>query len=158
MPQEFRLEQLKDSHHLAARAVYADAIESHGGDLYSKKQIAAWSALAWLPGILDRPLNEGNGWAIFENEALAAFAVRFPQNRLALLYCRGKSIRRGYATILLHQVELDARAEGQKNLFADASLFSYSLLLKYSWSIIYPEKISIGGIEFDRYLMKKVLD
>ena len=31
------------------RDIYADAIESQAGMLYSQQQVQAWSALAWLP-------------------------------------------------------------------------------------------------------------
>ena len=63
------------------RDIYADAIESQAGMLYSQQQVQAWSALAWLPGVLDRTFQEGSGWISGEG---AAFAIRYPATRLAL--------------------------------------------------------------------------
>ena len=152
-----QLQPLRSSDCLAVREVYADAIESQGEIFYTKKQIQAWAALAWLPGILDPPLFHGRGWKSLENEDIAAFAVRYPLDRLALLYCRGCFCRRGHASLLLDHVEQEACDEGQTRLVTEASLFSYPLLLGRGWKYISSEKIEIGGVSFERYLMEKNL-
>jgi len=46
---------------MALREVYEDAIRTCDKSLYSQEQIEAWSALAYLPGILDTPLKRGVG-------------------------------------------------------------------------------------------------
>ena len=153
----YQLQPLRPSDCIAVRDIYADAIESQGEDLYTKEQIQAWVGLAWLPGVLDTPLTEGRGWISLENQHLAAFAVRYPLNRLALLYCRGQFGRRGHASLLLDQIEHEAFEEGQTSLITEASFFSYSLLLRRGWEFIATEKIEIAGVSFDRYLMKRDL-
>nr|WP_269623546.1 GNAT family N-acetyltransferase [Prochlorococcus marinus] len=140
------------------REVYFDAIYSQGLSLYTKEQIKAWASLAWLPGVLDRPLKEGIGWLVCAENKVEAFAIRYPSNRLALLYCRGRSTRKGYATNLLFRVEMDAYNEGIKKIFTEASLFSYPLFLKSGWKKKYSEKILIAGVVFDRYRMEKSLN
>lgn len=80
-----RLRPLTEADHFVVREIYADAIESQGGGLYSPVQISAWAALAWLPGVLDRPLIEGRGWLSLENDEVEAFALRYPSDRLAML-------------------------------------------------------------------------
>ncbi len=154
----YQLKPLSRSDHSAVRDTYADAIESQGQVFYTKDQISAWASLAWLPGILDPVLETGKGWVVIKRGQVEAFAVRYPMDRLALLYCRGRSARQGYATTLLKQVELEARQEGQSILLAEASSFSYSLLLKCGWKLKAPETISIGGVDFERYRMAKKLD
>ena len=121
-----KLKRLSSYNHLEARDVYVDAIQSQSDSLYSQEQITAWSELAWLPGVLDRPLSEGMGWAVVEDEKIVAFASRHPSNRLALLYCRGCHGRQGYATALIDRVEKDAVEAGEDQLITEASLFSYS--------------------------------
>ncbi len=140
------------------REVYEDAIRSCDKSLYNQAQIDAWSSLAYLPGVLDKPLKHGFGWVSCINKKIEAFALKYPKNRLALLYCRGRSSRQGHATDLLHQIEKDTRKEGLINLRTEASLCSYQLLLRNGWKIISPEKIQIGGISFSRYKMEKTLD
>ncbi len=151
------LRPCESSDEIALREVYEDAIRNCNNSSYSQEQIEAWTALAYLPGILDKPLKGGVGWVSCVNETIEAFALRYPQNRLALLYCRGRSSRQGHATALLHQIEADARKERRINLKTEASLCSYKLLLKHGWKIITPEEIQIGGVNFSRYLMEKTM-
>ena len=92
---------------MALREVYEDAIRTCDKSLYSQEQIEAWSALAYLPGILDKPLKQGVGWVSWVDKTIEAFALKYPHNRLALLYCRGRSSRQGHATALLNQIEAD---------------------------------------------------
>tara|TARA_B100000700_G_scaffold318614_1_gene412102 strand:+ start:252 stop:731 length:480 start_codon:yes stop_codon:yes gene_type:complete len=157
MSNNFELRELLAADYPLVKEVYQDSIESQGYIFYSKDQIQSWSALAYLPGVLDRPLSEGKGWVSCHNKQIEAFAVRYPMNRLALLYCRGRSSRRGHSTALLHVIETEAFKEGQSKLFTEASLFSCPLLVRCGWQIISLEKINIGGVGFDRYLMEKKL-
>ncbi len=142
---------------MALREVYEDAIRTCDKSLYSQEQIDAWSALAYLPGILDKPMKQGLGWVSCVNQTIEAFALIYPHNRLALLYCRGRSSRQGHATALLHQIEEDTLKVKDRpiHLKTEASLCSYQLLLRHGWTIIAPEKIQIGGVHFSRYLMEK---
>ena len=153
----FQLQRLRPSDCPAVREVYADAIESQGDAFYSKEQLRVWAGLAWLPGVLDISLAEGRGWISLENQNVVAFAVRYPMDRLALLYCRGRFVRRGHASLLLNHVEQEALEEGQTRLVTEASFFSRPLLLRRGWTFIDSEKIAIGGVSFERFLMEKVL-
>ena len=54
---------------------------------------SVWTNLAWLPGLLDRTFEEGQGWVSGVDEG---FAIRHPANRLSMLYCRGRSSRQGH--------------------------------------------------------------
>ena len=153
----YQLKPLRSSDCIAVREIYADAIESQGKNFYTKEQIEAWAGLAVLPGVLEKPIVEGRGWFSLENKNVAAFAVRYPLNRLALLYCRGGFVRRGHASFLLDHVEQEALGEGHKRLVTEASSFSLPLLLRRGWRLISPEKIEIGGVSFERYLMEKML-
>ncbi len=139
------------------REVYEDAIRCCANSTYSQEQINAWSALAYLPGVLDKPLLYGCGWVSCVEDKIEAFALKYPQDRLALLYCRGRSSRQGHATALLQKIEEDSRKERLVKLKTEASLCSYQLLLRHGWLIIANEKIQIGGVHFSRYLMEKKL-
>ena len=81
--------------------------------------------------------------------------LRYPDNRIALLYCKGNSQRKGYGTKLLNKLENDAKREGLLSLLTEASLLSYKLFLKNKWEIIRKEKIIIKNIIFERYKMIK---
>ena len=136
------------------REIYADAVESQAPGLYSDAQVRAWAALAWLPGVLDRTLAEGSGWISGDG---AAFAIRHPQERLSLLYCRGSAARQGHGSALLARIELEAQADGVQRLRTEASQLSRPLLERRGWRVVAPETISIGGVLFERYRMDKPL-
>ena len=136
------------------REIYADAIESQAHALYSDQHVKTWAALAWLPGVLDRTLREGHGWVSGEG---AAFAIRYPPDRLALLYCRGCAARRGHGRALLGRIEADALAEGVTCLRTEASQFSRPLLERCGWRVVAAEIITIAGVPFERYRMHKAL-
>ena len=139
------------------REIYAEAIEGQCQDLYTCDQIRAWSSLAWMPGLLDGSLRNGNGWVSCENNFIAAFAFRDPLNRLALLYCRTRFAKRGHATALLNKIEKEAQEERQFSLLTEASLLSYPLLLRRNWILKKTEVIEIAGVSFKRFLMEKYL-
>tara|TARA_Y100001968_G_scaffold316134_1_gene343554 strand:+ start:10635 stop:11111 length:477 start_codon:yes stop_codon:yes gene_type:complete len=157
MKQSYEIRELLDSDYLLVREVYEDSIQSQGHHFYNKDQINAWSSLARLPGVLDQSLEEGKGWVSCYKGKIEAFAVRYPINRLALLYCRGRSSRQGHATLLLNKIEIDAKRDKQRLLSTEASLFSYPLLIRCGWIERSLEKIKIAGVPFDRYLMEKKL-
>ena len=136
------------------REIYADAIETQTRALYSEQQVQAWSALAWLPGVLDRTLREGCGWI---SGGDAAFAIRDPRDRLALLYCRGRAARQGHAGALLDRIEADAAQDGVTCLRTEASQCSRSLLERRGWTVVAPETIAIAGVMFERYRMERQL-
>ena len=136
------------------REIYADAVESQAPGLYSDAQVRAWAALAWLPGVLDRTLAEGSGWISGDG---AAFAIRHPEERLSLLYCRGSAARQGHGSALLARIELEAQADGVQRLRTEASQLSRPLLERRGWRVVAPETISIGGVLFERYRMDKPL-
>ena len=139
------------------RDVYVDSIQSQAPSFYNNSQIEAWVALANLPRFFERPFDEGRGWALLKRNKIEAFALRYPLDRLALLYCRGRSSRKGFANMLLERIEFDCAEEGIKLLSTEASLLSYSLLIRRGWEEKSIEKIEIAGISFDRYRMFKRL-
>ena len=157
MIHSFKIRLITEADHPLLREVYVDAIESQCGDFYTTEQIQAWTSLAWLPGILDRVLFEGKGWLVSSRGEIEAFALRQPLNRLALLYSRGRSARRGFATALLNKIEIEALKEGHPCLITEASMCSQPLFLKCGWTVQSIETIKIGGVSFERYRMKKKL-
>ena len=157
MKKVYEIRQLVENDYPLVRDVYEDAIQSQGTNVYTKDQINAWSSLARLPGILDKPLEIGKGWVSCHRGQIEAFAVRHPLNRLALLYCRGRSARKGHATQLLRKIERDAKEENQTILFTEASFFSYPLLIRCGWKENALEQITLAGVLFERYLMEKRL-
>ena len=139
---------------LLLREIYVDAIQTQASQAYSPEQIRAWTNLAWLPGLLDRTFEEGQGWVSGVDEG---FAIRHPANRLSMLYCRGRSARQGHGSALLKAIECDAQQMGIQRLQTEASLLSRPMLEQRGWTVIAPEPFMIAGVPFIHFQMEKKL-
>ena len=149
------LKRITKKDQLNLKKLYFDSIISIDESIYSKEQKRAWASQAWENKNFDLSIKDGKGWLIKNNEKISAFATRYPNNRIALLYTRGDSQRRGYATKLLKKLEKESQKEGLTFLSTEASLLSYKLFLRNNWEIIRKEKIIIKNIIFERYKMIK---
>tara|TARA_B100001027_G_scaffold142654_1_gene99342 strand:- start:12 stop:473 length:462 start_codon:yes stop_codon:yes gene_type:complete len=149
------LKQITENDQLDLKKIYFDSIISIDEQIYTLEQKRAWASQAWDNKYFNLSLKEGKGWLVKESEKIIAFASRYPNNRISLLYCKGDSQRKGYGTKLLQKTEKEAIKEGLTYLTTEASLISYKLFLKNNWKIVRKEKIIIKNITFERYKMIK---
>jgi len=140
---------------LELKKVYFDSIQSLDEKIYSKEQKRAWSSQAWNNPNFNKSITKGKGWLLIQKGIIIAFAIRYPSDRIALFYCKGKFQRKGCGSKLLHKLEDEAKKEGLDSLSTEASLISYKLFQKNEWVIIRKEKIIINNIFFERYKMTK---
>ena len=106
------LRQITIKDQLELKKVYFDSIQSLDEEIYSKEQKRAWSSQAWDNPNFDKSINKGKGWLLSEKGITVAFASRYPSNRIALFYCKGKFQRKGCGSKLLHKLEDEAKKEG----------------------------------------------
>ena len=126
---------------LELKKVYFDSIQSLDEKIYSQEQKRAWSSQAWSNPNFDKSIIKGKGWLISQQGNIIAFATRYPTNRIALFYCKGKFQRKGYGSKLLHKLEDDAKKEGLDSLYTEASLISYEIFLKNEWEVYVKKKL-----------------
>jgi len=151
------LRQITIKDQLELKKVYFDSIQSLDEKIYSQEQKRAWSSQAWNNPNFDKSITKGKGWLLSKQGIIIAFATRYPTDRIALFYCKGKSQRKGYGSKLLRKLEDEAKKEGLNSLSTDASLISYELFLKNEWKSIRKEKVIINNISFERYKMTKII-
>ena len=151
------LRQITAKDQLELKKIYFESIQSIDEKVYSKEQKRAWSSQAWDNPNFEKSITQGKGWLLSEEGTTNAFAVRFPDNRISLFYCKGKYQRKGYGSKLLYKLEDEAAKEGLNSLSTEASLISYKLFLKNKWEIIRKEKVMINNIFFERYKMNKII-
>ena len=151
------LRQITIKDQLDLKKVYFDSIQSLDEKIYSKEQKLAWSSQAWDNPYFNQVITKGKGWTLSEKGTIFAFATRYPNNKVALLYCKGQFQRKGHGSKLLYKLEEEAMKEGLDSLSTEASLISYGLFLKNKWKIIRKEKIIINNIFFERYKMAKII-
>ena len=151
------LRQINTKDKVKVKSIYFDSINSIDGSIYSPEQKFAWSSQAWENPEFDKAIENGEGWVAEKNYDLKGFAIRYPKDKLSLLYCRNNSKRIGIGTLLINKIEEEAKKENLTYLKTEASLISYKLLLKHNWEIIRKEKIIIKNTNFIRYKMIKNL-
>jgi len=151
------LRQITIKDQLELKKVYFDSIQSLDEEIYSKEQKRAWSSQAWDNPNFEKSITQGKGWLLSDKGIILAFATRYPKNRIALFYCKGKFQRKGFGSKLLHKLEDEAKKEGLDSLLTEASLISYKLFIKNEWKIIRKEKVTINNIFFERYKMIKII-
>ena len=151
------LRQITIKDQLELKKVYFDSIQALDNTVYSQEQKRAWSSQAWRNSNFDKSITNGKGWLLSKRGIIIAFATRYPTDRIALFYCKGKFQRKGCGSRLLHKLEVEAKEEGIDCLTTEASLISYKLFLKNEWKIIRKEKVIINNIFFERYKMTKII-
>ena len=151
------LRQITIKDQLELKKVYFDSIQSLDEKIYSQEQKRAWSSQAWNNSNFEKSITKGRGWLLSKKGIIIAFAIRYPSDRIALFYCKGKFQRKGCGSKLLYKLEDEAKKEGLDSLSTEASLISYGLFLKNEWKIIRKEKIIINNIFFERYKMTKTI-
>ena len=152
-----KLKQITQKDQLKLKEVYFNSVCSIDENIYSKEHKFAWASQAWENFEFEKSLLKGIGSKLICNNKIIGFAIRYPENRLSLLYVRGKFKRNGFGTMLLNSIERDALNSGIDKLNTEASLISYKLLLKRKWEIDRKEKVNIKGLIFERYRMFKNL-
>lgn len=141
-------------------ALYSAAVHSQCPGYYSPQQVHAWAGHASPDGAVAQALERG--WSLVNpvrpgSNALAAFAVLEPIERLSLLYCDGRWSRQGRAGALLQALEQHARDQGVARLRTEASQLSRPLLLRHGWQIDAEETVLFAGVAFTRWRMVKAL-
>ena len=150
------LRQITIKDQIDLKKVYFDSIKSIDEKIYSNEQKRAWSSQAWENSSFKKSIIKGNGWLIEEKEKVIAFALRFPKNKISLLYCIAEYQRKGCGSKLICKIQDEAKDEGLNYLKTEASLISYKLFIRHNWEIIRKEKIIINNIFFERYKMIKI--
>ncbi|MEY2644614.1 MAG: hypothetical protein RLZZ124_978 [Cyanobacteriota bacterium] len=156
-----RLRALEHRDQQAILEVYRQAVERCPAELYSPQQRHAWARQAARGAegdALRAILQRGRGLVYSNgNGEVAAFAVREPVDRVALLYCHPAHQRQGYGSALLQEITRQATAEGLPQLRTEASFLSFRLFEREGWQHCWREELLIHGVRFRRFRMRKPL-
>ncbi|MFM9111107.1 MAG: GNAT family N-acetyltransferase [Prochlorococcaceae cyanobacterium] len=139
---------------------YHDAVLSQAPALYSQRQVEAWAGHAASSDQLRPALLRGHGLACCSTATpgtIEAFALLDPIDRLSLLYCRGRSSRRGLAARLVRALEDHAGQQGVTLLRTEASQLSRPLLQRLGWWVEAEEEVMVAGEPFRRWRMLRRL-
>ena len=153
MPHQVR--RLNSNDHDALVEIYRQAVLGSTAQLYSEAQQWAWAEQS---NALRSLLPEGEGWVISnQRDEPIAFSLRYPADRLALLYCHPGAQRQGCGRLLINAIEQAAKADAVTALRTEASLISKPLFERLGWQVSWREELRIGGVPFQRFRMHKQL-
>ncbi|MBW0168271.1 MAG: GNAT family N-acetyltransferase [Vulcanococcus sp.] len=153
MPHQVR--RLNSNDHDALVEIYRQAVLGSTAQLYSEAQQWAWAEQS---NTLRSLLPEGEGWVISnQRDEPIAFSLRYPADRLALLYCYPGAQRQGCGRRLINAIEQAATADAVTALRTEASLISKPLFERLGWQVSWREELRIGGVPFQRFRMHKQL-
>lgn len=140
--------------------VYRDAVLSQAPSLYTPEQVRAWAHLAAGRPEFPLELIRGVGLASIDRASgtIEAFGLLEPDDRISLLYCRGRSCRQGRATALLRELESRALVAGSRRLRTEASFLSRTVFEREGWQVDRVEELVLAGVEFRRFRMSKTLE
>jgi GNAT superfamily N-acetyltransferase len=153
MPHQVR--RLNSNDHDALVEIYRQAVLGSTAQLYSEAQQWAWAEQS---NTLRSLLPEGEGWVIRnQRDQPIAFSLRYPADRLALLYSHPNAQRQGCGRLLINAIEQAAKADAVRALRTEASLISRPLFERLGWQVSWREELRIGGVPFQRFRMHKQL-
>jgi len=159
-PDPFCIRPLRPEDGPQLEEVYHDAVVSQAPPYYSPDQVAAWAGHVLRPDGIRQAVARGHGLVSCDQpdgSVVEAFALLDPPQRLALLYCRGRSARQGRATALLRGVQRQAHLQGQTFLRTEASQLSRPLLEREGWLVEAEETAFYAGVAFQRWRMVRPL-
>ena len=153
MPHQVR--RLNSNDHDALVEIYRQAVLGSTAELYSEAQQWAWAEQS---NTLRSLLRKGEGFVISnQRDEPMAFSLRYPADRLALLYSHPSTQRQGCGRLLIEAIEHAARADALAALRTEASLISRPLFERLGWQVSWREELRIGGVPFKRFRMHKRL-
>lgn len=153
MPHQVR--RLNSNDHDALVEIYRQAVLGSTAELYSEAQQWAWAEQS---NTLRSLLRKGEGFVISnQRDEPMAFSLRYPADRLALLYSHPSTQRQGCGRLLIEAIEQAARADTLAALRTEASLISRPLFERLGWQVSWREELRIGGVPFKRFRMHKQL-
>lgn len=153
MPHQVR--RLNSCDHDALVEIYRQAVLGSTAELYSEAQQWAWAEQS---NTLRSLLRKGEGFVIGnQRDEPMAFSLRWPADRLALLYSHPDTQRQGCGRLLIEAIEQAARADARAALRTEASLISRPLFERLGWQVSWREELRIGGVPFQRFRMHKQL-
>lgn len=141
----------------ALATVYRDAVKGIGATAYDPEQVAVWASFPDEIEGFRASFGQGLTLVAEENDHVAAFGQLHPIAHIALLYTAPAFARRHLATEIYTQLEAYARQHGVKRLHTEASRIAKHFFTHMGFSVVTPERVVRQGVEFERFIMEKML-
>ena len=142
----------------AVARVFREAVLITGAAAYTAEQLRVWARAADDEAALARRLAQGTTLVAEDNDGIVAgFGQREPAGHIAYLYCAPRFGRQGVASLLLRRLEATAAEAAVPQLTTEASHVARPFLTRHGFTEVRSERVTRGGVEFERFLMVKNL-
>lgn len=142
---------------VALGAIFRSAAEVIGPEAYSAAQVAVWSSFPENKDAFREFILDATTFVAVEEAQLFGFCGVENDGRVASLYVQGDRCREGIGSKLLDKAIEHAKARNMTRLYAEASVFSRPLFLKFGFVDTGTEVVQRGEVEFERYLVARAL-
>jgi putative acetyltransferase len=142
---------------VALGAIFRSAAEVVGPEAYSPAQVAVWSSFPENQDAFRAFILAATTFVAVEESQLLGFCGVEDDGRVASLYVRGDRGREGIGSKLLAKAISHAQTSNISRLYAEASVFSRPLFLKFGFVDTGTEVVQRGEVDFKRYLVAREL-
>jgi putative acetyltransferase len=137
--------------------LFAETVHAISAADYSPEQVGV---RAGNPPDLECWLDQVAGRMVLVAEhgsEIVGFTTFEPNGHLNHLYVHHLFQRRGAASALLRQIEVEAASRGIRRIFTGASITARPFFEHIGFRVIAPQSVAVKGISFLNYRMEKFL-
>lgn len=115
---------------------------------------------AWAPTDIDletwtKSLSSKFTFVAEEGDKIAGFGELEANGHIDRFYCHKDFQRQGVGTIILAQIEWQARTLGMEKLFTEASITAKSFFERYGFMVVKQQEVERRGQKFINFAMEK---
>ncbi len=150
-----KVRQYRDSDLRSVAHLFVDSVRSVEDRFYNESQRAAWAPQPIDLEIWQRRLSVLQTLVAEEGGHLVGFISFESNGHIEFLYTHPACERRGVASALYRQVESRLVSAGICEIFTEASLVARSFFEKQGFKTIEEQRVSLRGVAFLRFSMRK---
>jgi GNAT superfamily N-acetyltransferase len=137
--------------------LFTDTVHAISAADYSLEQVEVWAGDApdlecWLGHLAGRMVLVAE-----HGSEIVGFTTFEANGHLNHLYVHHRFQRRGAASALLRQIEVEAASRGIRCIFTEASITARPFFEHIGFRVIAPQSVEVKGISFLNYRMEKFL-
>ncbi len=139
--------------------IFRRAIQVIGAEVYSPRQVNAWSSARVTAGRLHQKYADGRATfiAVDASDRAIAFSDLEADGHIDMLYCDPDFARQGIATALLSAIEEKALRLKIERLYTEASEAAKPVFAKAGFDLLQRQDLEIDGVAIHNWAMQKRL-
>ncbi|MEK9159274.1 MAG: GNAT family N-acetyltransferase [Patescibacteria group bacterium] len=142
----------------ALQSLFVETIRNTCKEDYNEEQIECWASSVKNRNRWEEKLTKQYFLVAQSDNEILGFASLEDGNTLDLMYVSKDHLRKGVATKLYEEIEMEARKQGSVFLVSDVSITAKPFFQNLGFSLLKENQNLIEGIEINNYKMRKELE